>query len=247
MTDHTDRITAFLDGQMNDEDARSFEDAMEQDPDLAKEVARLAGNDQLLRTAFDAPMHATVDDALLARMGLGEPKGADVIPFPATRAANDNSNSWRKWQWPLGGAIAASLALMLVTQVGQGPASQEALSIALDATPSSSTVRMADGRSITPKISFASADGRFCREFLQTSAEKSETGIACRSDGRWSIEALAKGGAALPGSEEIVTASGEDTSKLDAAYQRLGASDPFDAAKERALIAKRWAEKPRTE
>jgi hypothetical protein len=247
MTDWNEKIAAFLDGQMSEDEARAFEDAVEQDPALAEEVARLADNDQLLRAAFDAPMHEPVDDTLLARMGLNQPAVETVVAFPTNKAANDNPSVWRKWQWPMGGAIAASLALMLVIQIGQGPVQRDALSVALDTTPSSATVRLADGKAITPQISFAAKDGRFCREFLQTSAGKNETGIACRSKDGWSVEALTKGGAVLPGSKDIMTASGEDPSKLDAAYQRLGASDPFDAVKERALIDRRWAASPSSE
>jgi hypothetical protein len=234
MTDRTETIMVFLDGRMSEDEARSFEEAMEQDSDLADEVARLASNDQLLRDAFDAPMQEPVDDALLARMGLRARQDA----------ANDNPSFWRKWPWPVGGAIAASLALVLVTQIGQGPKSQDLMSVALDSTPSSSAARLADGKTITPRLSFAARDGRFCREFLQETNGKNATGIACRSDGQWSVEALVEGGAAMPGSDEIVTARGEDASKLDATYQRLGASDPFDVKKERALIDRRWSDSP---
>jgi hypothetical protein len=244
MTDRAENIMAFLDGRMSEDETRSFEDAMEQDADLADEVARLASNDQLLRDAFVAPMQEPIDEVLLARMGLRAPQDAAISTYPAKNAANDNPPFWRKWPWPVGGAIAASLAFMLVTQVGQGPKSQDALSLALDSTPSSSTARLADGKAITPRLSFAARDGRFCREFLQETNRKSATGIACRTDGQWSVEALAEGGAAMPGSDEIVTASGEDASKLDAAYRRLGASDPFDAKKERALIDRRWSDRP---
>jgi hypothetical protein len=237
MTERDDKITAFLDGSMTDDEMAAFENAMIEDPALADEVARLAGNDDLLRAAFDAPMHEPVDQALLERMGLAEPKTASVASPPL--AANDNPPFWRRWQWAAGGAIAASLALVLLTQTdGQGG---DAFSNALDATPSMITAQLDDGTQLTPRLTFSAKDGRFCREFVETRPNESETGIACRIEDQWKVEARIKEGSAPSGNGGFATASGEDTAKLDAAYQALGASDPISADDERALIEKRWA------
>ncbi len=153
-------------------------------------------------------------------------------------AANDNPPLWRRWQWPVGGAIAACLALVMVWQSGGG--SDDAFSVAMETTPSSVTASLGDQTKVTPQLTFAANDGRFCREFLKESGGNAETGIACRSKGTWTIEALAKGGAALQNPGEIATAAGTDTNALDGAYERLGASDPFDAAAEKALIDGKW-------
>ena len=141
----------------------------------------------------------------------------------------------------MGGAIAASLALLAVLQPGQGPRGESEFATALDSAPSATVVQLASGSSITPRLTFTAGDGRYCREYLQTGEAGSETRIACRRDGGWQIEATTRGGEPLPGSGEIGAASGENLTGLDAAYARLGASDPLNADAERALIARNWS------
>lgn len=242
MTDRSEMIVAYLDGTLEGAALTAFEAELEQNDALAEEVARFAANDDLLRAAFDAPMQEPVDAAMLERMGLGIAKAAGAsIPAAAPLAANDNPPFWRRWQWPVGGAIAASLALLAVLQPGQGPRGESEFATALDSAPSATVVQLASGSSITPRLTFTAGDGRYCREYLQTGEAGSETRIACRRDGGWQIEATTRGGEPLPGSGEIGAASGENLTGLDAAYARLGASDPLNADAERALIARNWS------
>jgi hypothetical protein len=128
-----------------------------------------------------------------------------------------------------------------VVQNGSGPAQPDAFSIAMSKTPSAATAQLGGNRSITPRLTFAAKDGRYCREFLEANGGQTSTGIACQSDGKWSVEARVKGGEALPNSEDIMTAGGEEASALDAAYERLGASDPINADAEQDLIQRKWA------
>jgi hypothetical protein len=228
-----EQIAAFLDGRMSEEELRVFEAELESEPGLAEEVARIASNDDLLRAAFDVPMHEPVDQALIERMGLG------IASPVAARAANDNPSLWRRWQLPVGGAIAASLALAMVLQFGRG--SDDAFSVAMETTPSSVATSLGQQGKVTPQLTFAANDGRFCREFLKENGGAAETGIACRSDGKWKIEARVKGGAKLQDSGEIATAAGADATSLDSVYESLGASDPLDAAAEKTLIEGKWA------
>lgn len=230
-----EQIAAFLDGRLSGEELRFFEAELENNAGLAEEVARIAENDDLLRAAFDVPMHEPVDQALIERMGLG------VAAPVAASAANDNPAFWRRWQLPVGGAIAASLALAIVLQFDSG--SNDAFSVAMETTPSSVASSLGGQGKVTPQLTFAANDGRFCREFLKESRRAAETGIACRSDGKWKIEARVKGGSKLQESGEIATAAGANTGALDNAYERLGASDPLDATAEKALIDGKWAKR----
>lgn len=241
MTDRSEIILAYLDGTLEGTALAAFEAELAQDKALTGEVARFIANEDLLRAAFDAPMQEPVDAALLERMGLG--KADEPVAAPALLAANDNPPSWRRWQWPLSGAIAASLALFAVLQTGPGPRSQSEFAAALESAPSSTSVRLANGGTLTPRLTFTASDGRFCREYLQTAETGSETGIACHRDGNWQIEATTRGGEQLQGSSEIATASGEIPTGLEAAYARLGASDPLNAQAERALIARNWSKR----
>lgn len=242
MTDRTEIILAYLDGTLEGAALAAFKAELEQDTALAGDVARFVANEDLLRTAFDAPMQEPVDAALLERMGLGiaDKTGAGTAA-PALVAANDNPPSWRRWQWPLSGAIAASIALIAVLQTGQGSPSISEFAAALESAPSATSVQLADGSSITPRLTFTTGEGHYCREYMQSGNAESGVGIACRGEGDWHIEAWVKGGAMLQDSGEIATASGETPTDLETAYARLGASDPLNAETERALIGRNWS------
>ncbi|MES2301452.1 MAG: hypothetical protein V4521_05155, partial [Pseudomonadota bacterium] len=164
--------------------------------------------------------------------GLGQPN--------PPLAANDNPVWWKRHALPLGGAIAASIAAALLI-VPNGPAeSSDALSLALDHTPSLAQATLPDGRTITPILTARAGDGRWCREF----GDGGEVALACRdAKGVWAIEAKAKG-AAPADNTAFAVASGKDSAVLDAANARLKTADPLDAQAERALIAKEWGGHP---
>jgi len=229
-----ERIAAFLDGALDDADQAAFEAELEHDPELAAEVERLLGNDALLREAHAGPIAEGVDDALLARMGL------DVRRGDAPAAANDNPPFWRRWRVPLGGAIAAALALTLILTSQRGAAPGAGFDAALDGTPSGQVATLDGGRELRPLLTFQAGDGRYCREFSLGRSGAGGAGIACRSGGRWQVEALDKGATELADGAEIAMASGADGAGLEAAYARLKAGDPLGAERETALISGAW-------
>ena len=256
MSEIEDRIAAWLDGALGDEEAARFAADMERDPALAERVAAWASNDDLLRAAFNGPIKQGVDAALLARIGLGNdrptpmPVPADVVQFkPAPRissptGANDNS-PLRRFAWPLGGALAASIAAAMVLTGYPTPDSSAVVADArfaqaMEQLPSRGELVLPDRGRVSPVLSFAAADGRYCREFAIRGGPRPGGGIACKGPPGWSIEARSTLPGAAPDDARIVTAGGPDGAALDAAYARLGASDPLSGEAERALIAQGW-------
>jgi anti-sigma factor RsiW len=225
MTDDEDeRLAAWLDGALSPEEAEAFAAALDADPALAAKAEAWRANDQALAGAFFAA-ERPIDDALIARLGLAS------VPV----AANDNPRRSRLGWLAAGSALAASLVAALVFTV-RTPAPGDDLSAALERTASLASVQLADGRTLTPLLTVRAADGRWCREFRSGG----ETALACRKDaGRWTIEAHGQT-AAGPDAGSIAMAGGADPAPLDAAYRRLGASDPVSAEQERALIGKGW-------
>lgn len=231
-----ERIATYLDGAMSESEAQAFEQEVGENPSLAAELERLMGNDALLRAAYAEP---EIDDGFLARMGL-EPQTGPANTAPAlAMPANDNPPLWRRWQLPVGGAIAAGLALAL-TLTFQNGAGGNRFNDALDTTPSGQMAALDEETSLTPVLSFEAGDGRFCREFAYSAGSSDRGGIACRGTDGWTIEAWGEGAGTLPDPGEIALASGADTRSLDEAYRALGASDPISADRESALINKGW-------
>jgi hypothetical protein len=151
-------------------------------------------------------------------------------------SANDNT-LWGGWRALAGSsALAAGIAAALMFTLPSGTP-VDALSGALEHTATLAQARLADGTMITPTLTVRAADGRWCREY-RTAAD---TALACRSGGRWTIEARAHG-AADSGADTgaMAVAGGADPAPLDSAYRRLGASDPLSADAERKLLADGW-------
>lgn len=229
MTPDTDeQLAAFLDGAMDETGAAAFEARLAAEPELAARAERWLANDRRIAAALLPLADAPIGDDLLARMGLADRPAA-------VRAANDNPPWWRRHALPLGGALAAGLAAVLLLVPGHRPAPQRDLQFALETGASLQPVTLADGSTITPTLTVRAADGRWCREFRS----QTSVGLACRSSGHWRIEAQGRGSGPAD-SGEIAVASGADGSALDAAYGKLAASDPVDAKAEAALIAQGW-------
>jgi len=227
-----EQLAAFLDGVMDDAEARAFEIRLASDPELAARAERWRVNDQRIAAALVPLAAEPLDPRVLLQMGLDKP--TTQAAEPERVPANDNSPWWRRHAMPLGGALAASLLVaVLVPRWGQQP--QHDLSYALETAPSLKMVELADGSKITPTLTVRAADGRYCREFVAGA----EVGLACRENGRWQIKAQGMG-AGPADSATIATASGADAAALEGAYSKLGASDPLDAKDEAALISGGW-------
>lgn len=228
-----ERLAAWIDGALSPEEAEAFEREMAADPELAARAREWKANDAFIAGALAPIADAPIDHDLLARMGLVGSVGATQSAPPL--AANDNPSWWRRHSLPLGGAIAAGLAAVLLIGLPGGGEQADALSLALDITPSLQKARLADGREIEPTLTVRAADGRWCREFR--TAE--ETGLACRDGKGWKLEGTAK--RAGPDSMgEVGLASGADGSALDGTYRRIGAGDPLGGAEEARLIKEKW-------
>lgn len=251
MDNRDDQISAYLDGAMSAQEARAFEAEMECDPALAEAVMRLRGNDDLLKTAFDAPIHAPIGADMLERFGLaGSPPASNIVDFAVAREARVERTRARElmqhWRWPLAGALAASLVAVVTvgTQwTGSQPfdlESSKAFQVAMQDLPSTTRTKLEDGRDVSSTLSFAAGDGRYCREFVLDGGSHSQSGIACRGIRDWSVEALVKGANTVPDGTEIRAAAGVDGLSLDSAYRRLNASDPVDSTLEKDLISKGW-------
>jgi hypothetical protein len=250
------RISAFLDGRMTEPEMAAFEAAMESDPAFAEEVARLSANDSLLRAAFAGPVEAGVDDALLTRMGLAAAPdqasgsgSAQVVVLASAQTtrhapANDNRSGWQRWGLPLAGAVAAALVLTVTLRPGtEQPGLQTAegagFAQVMETAPSRQAVRLAQGDTLTPLLTFQAGDGRYCREYNR-SGSSAATGIACREGNGWRVEGEAAYAPDLAESGEIATAGGAQDADMDAIHARLGTSDPLGAEAERSLISSGW-------
>lgn len=226
--DRDERLAAWLDGALPPDEAEAFAAEVAKDPALAEQAEAWRAHDRQISAAFGEALRP-VDDALLARLGLA------TTPEPANDNPRTPALGWPVLGWlAAGSALAASLVAAVVITM-QAPRPSDPLSEGLERTASLASTRLADGRTITPTLTVRAADGRWCREFR----EGADTALACRSSGRWTIEARARTGRpANPGA--IAVASGADTAPLDAAHAKLKTADPLSPAEEGRMLANHW-------
>lgn len=250
--DKAERIGRYIDGAMDDAERADFERALASDASLADEVARLTGNDDRMRAAFELP----VDDELLVRLGLADaaarPTTDNVIDFAAARQKNKDVISApapRRWMPWVGGLLAASVAALAIVPMLHGgdfdPQASAGFQQAMEQRPSLQIASVEGGVKVQPQGSFVDSQGRFCRDYALGGAA-SGSGIACRTgSGGWQVEATTKDGGIETDDGAIRTAGGAFDAALDAAHERIGASDPINGDQENRLIANGWQKSAR--
>jgi negative regulator of sigma E activity len=248
--DDIERLSAYLDGQLSEDDVRDLEARLANEPELAKQLEAFRNVDSALRAPFDRLLSEPIPDRFLQLLGGSDDEvaappaavtsAAEIIDFADAKAKRVRTPVPSLWaSWPVRGALAASFVagLVAITQLQPGAWAEKGIETALNEAPSGTAVRLASGETLKPRLSFAAKDGRFCREFDLSG----QTGIACRKADGWTIEAKVKSDApAAAGAEQgFATASGAG-SALDPVYDRLGAGEPLDPAREKALIKSGW-------
>lgn len=185
MHNESEKLMALHDGELSADEAREAEE-LAKDPDAQAFLRDLGQADDLFRSAADELLDRPVPAELISAIREPAPRSAKVIPFPGLRSV-------------VGLAIAAGIAAIAVTGLQlQAPQSTQDESAASYAALLQSTLESAssgDLRSdesgefmVTPRVSFATADEGYCREYMSYKQGAERSGLACRNDsGRWSI------------------------------------------------------------
>jgi hypothetical protein len=227
-----EQFFAWLDGELDAEEAAMVEARVAASPDLTARAAEYRRLSAGLRQAFEPILES----------GGPAPRfePAEVIDFGARAAGREARRSlFGVPQWA---AIAATLALgllvgNLVGRGGDSPVSMDnghlvaaaaldhSLSTALASTPANSGARIG--------LTFRDASGQICRSFQ----DKSASGLACRDGQQWRIEGLFQGGEGQ--SPDYRMAAGQDP-RLAQLIDQTIAGEPFDAAQERQAMDQGW-------
>lgn len=227
-------LMAYADGELDPISAKRVARAIARDPDAAARVARHRELRDTLARAFDPIATEPVPETL--RIAVAPPQVVDLA------AVRSERRSRRRWGgWPIGGAIAASLALGLFLggQIGgDAPvASRDGalvaagrLAHALDTQLASTQDSAAPMRML---VSFRDRSGAICRTF--TTPELG--GIACRDTRAWVVrETRARGAMSMTAYRQA--SSGDAALMADA--EALMAGDPFDATAEARARQRGW-------
>lgn len=226
-------LIGFADGELDPERSRAVERALAADPALRGRLER----QRRLRARVAAHYAPVADEPVPERIAaLLSPADSKIASIAEARARR------MRPMWQSVTALAATLLLGLVAGSlvprGGGPVAVEdgamvargPLAAALERSLAS---EQSGGEETRIGVSFAAADGRFCRTFDAPAL----SGLACRGDGGWRIVTAAAPDAAAKG--EFRQASSGSRIVLEAA-QELMADAPLDAEGERRARDGGW-------
>ncbi len=214
-----ERLVAYVDGELDAEEARAVEAAVAADPKLAQTVAALRSEVALIRAAYQEPLRAEVPERLVTAVDA-------AFAGRSTPAGGVARTPGRVWlRHPAFGAIAASIVAVVVGLVGANYFAERgvereiarlevlrladqkmieaAVAVALETHVSGQPARWhnpdsGSKGSIEPLRTFKISTGQWCREYAQATdlrgwQEQKVTlrAIACReAGGRWKTRLL---------------------------------------------------------
>ncbi|MEQ1781438.1 MAG: hypothetical protein ABMA14_08765 [Hyphomonadaceae bacterium] len=245
-----EQLSAFLDGELPPAETDALARDMESDPQLAARAESLgAANTAFIASAaqIDAmPISTALKAAMEAPPAVSTPTGKILAFRPRSVRAFLVEHR----------AIAASLlcavavggiASTLAPKPTADPFAPGRDGVILASAPlyqvlesgrTGETKPIADGATATPQLTFASADGQFCRQFNVVTGDGSSAAIACREDAGWRTQVIAFG---LPkSSPDYQTASAGRSPVLEAFLDARMSGAPMDAAAEDQLLKSRW-------
>jgi hypothetical protein len=224
-------LMAYLDGELDAAEQARVAQAVANDPALQQQLETQRALRDRLRAHYDPVAEEEVPVRLRALL---EPEIVDLDTARARRA---------RPVWQALAAIAASLAIGIFVgrslPVGvEGPVTtrngvlvaQGDLAQALDtqlasAQPGDAATRIG--------VSFARADGAFCRTFEGPAL----SGLACREGARWHMVMTAAGSGGRQGDYRQ---AGNASARIAETAQDLMAGEPLDAAGERRARDRGW-------
>ena len=108
----------------------------------------------------------------------------------------------------------------------------------LESGKTGEVVTISASASATPRLTFASDDGGFCRQFDLLNGESASAAIACREGDGWKTQVVAYG---LPKpSGDFQTAAAGKSEALEAFLDQRMSGAPMNAEDEAKLVAGGW-------
>ncbi|WP_066553212.1 anti-sigma factor family protein [Croceicoccus bisphenolivorans] len=220
-----EELAAFADGELDEARAAEIAVLVDDDPALAREVARHRD----LRAKLSAHFAPILDQPVPSRLSDAVRPRSTVVDFAAAKQRRKRLPRWSLYAAP---ALAACLVLAIFVggrpDASTGYADRQLASVLDD--------QLVAGQGDEPTrilLSFRDGADRYCRAF--SGAAKS--GIACRDAQGWKLEA-AGDGSAMQGGE--YRQAGSDTAALMAAAQDMATGPALDAEEERRARGAGW-------
>lgn len=241
-------LMAYVDGELSPDLAALILSRLETEPDLLERLEQHQRLRRELSAAYGPVMGEPLPPslaALLAREGAQAPPSPAIAQFRLPGPEQGSAFSRFGGAWPLLAAAAAAVFGVGLSEarhagdplarsgdgriVASGPLARSLEhSLAGDAAGSGAKIM----------ASFEDRSGRYCRVF-DAAAGGHENGVACKSDGRWLVVALADGPGAEP-SSGYRQASSPLAASIATAVDELQASSALTPEQERQARTRQW-------
>jgi hypothetical protein len=250
MTVSDEALMAYADGEADAATRALIEQAMRDDPDVRRRIARHRAMREAMQGAFSAVMDEPVPQRLIdAARGNAAAAPVNAVDLAGTRASARETQKRLRSRLPL--AMAASLllgvALGYLGWHGSGVLMQAGASGGLTASAglaeALSNQLSADrppGSAAITGLSFRTKAGNYCRTFSLTG--NASSGLACREGNSWKIKALAQAPRMPSDSADFRQAASADVPAIRAAVEESIDGEPLDRAGEIAARRQGWAE-----
>lgn len=240
-----EHLSAFLDGELGVAETEALARAIEADPQLAARAEALGAANAAFKASVaridGAPVNARLKAAMEAQ------PTADVLAFRPRRVMAFLVEHR---------AIAASLicavavwgaAASLAPSPSSDPFAPGPGGVILANSPLHQLLEtgrtgearlIATGATATPQLTFASADGQYCRQVSLSSSSAESAAILCRDDGGWRPQVVAFG--LSKGSPDYQTASAHRSPALEAYLDAHISGAPLNSEEEARLLQSAW-------
>lgn len=232
-----EHLSAFIDGELDEEMMASVEAAIETNSEVSRRLELLRKPDGVISAVYGQINETPVPSDLMNLLNqTGEP--FSVVHRP--------ESFWRRQRHLL--ALAASLVVaiggVLSLEFDDGYEDrlplvgnlekESPVQIALETNLSGQTL-VEGALSVTPVLTFKSVNGTYCREFTANTRHESVRAIACKVSQDWSVEAVVGGTGASARGSEYRTAS-SDIAQFDLIVSQLMSEPALDRAAEKRLL-----------
>lgn len=254
-----ERLSAYLDGMLEQADARALEAELEKDPAAGRRLAEMARNDRALRQHLQAAARRPVPDAISDML--------EPAPRSGTRSwlsgLGARLTSWSAMPAPFQavGAVAvlAVVGIGVLAMLGPGtgfngsaaeaalvralPSTNPGVSRFLDVQPSGEVLSLDGSARAVVDMSFEHTDGRYCRQYRVSIGDTASSfaAIACRSGSGWQEVLMQRVDGSIGDSGMFHAASGQSSSVLDGYILGNAAGDIMVGEPEAELIERNWS------
>ena len=262
-----EKLSAFLDGELNTAEMDTVREAIAQDASISDRLAALAEVDRVVKVAAEKATAVALpkeivallnDEKQLSQESEVQASGVslssesssnqsfaeNVKPFPKkVDVTNSGLGGQTKWKGPF--AIAASVAVLagLVFFNQQGaetvqPSHWANVSSVLDKNLSGETTSFVSGVTVTPQLSFLNTEFNYCRQAEVASQDELSVMIACKDkQGTWLLAASKLDEVGEMAGEYQTAASAKS---LEDELDKMMASAPLNREQEKSAIEATW-------